>query len=438
VCATTESATLWDQGYGSTLADAGQAVAVDGGGNILVAGYFQGAVDFGGGSLTSAGVKDIFVAKYSPTGAHVWSRGIGSTGNDVAYGIAVDGSGNVLVGGHFQGTVDFGGGSLTGTGGLDIFVAKYSPTGAHVWSRGIGSTGNDVAYGIAVDGSGNVIVTGVFQGSMDFGSVVLTSAGGSDIFLAKYSSTGTLQWAKRIGGVEDDYGYGVAVDGSGNIALTGYYRGAVDFGGGPLSSVGYTDIFVAKYRGTDGGYLWARGFGGTNYDEGRGVAMDAAGNVIVTGHFGDGGFIDFGGGAVSSAGNTDIFVAKYRGTDGGYLWSRHCTGSYYDHAYGISKVDASGNVVITGSFTSAIDFWGAMVFGYGGRDILVTKLNGTDGSLIWARPYGGSVSDVGTAVAVDQSGNIAVTGYFIDAVDFGTGLLVSAGSSDVFLLKLKP
>jgi len=178
---------LWSSRFGSSDYDAGYAIAVDVNGDVLVTGYFQGTVDFGGETLTTAGAEDIFVAKFSGVdGAHLWSERFGGTDNDYGVGIAVDGSANVLVTGYFAGTVNFGGGGLTSAGGYDIFVVKFSGVdGAHLWSKRFGSTDNDGGLGLAADGSGNVLVTGSFQGTVDFDGDVLTSAGLSDIFVLK-------------------------------------------------------------------------------------------------------------------------------------------------------------------------------------------------------------------------------------------------------------
>jgi hypothetical protein len=163
-----------------------------------------------------------------------------------------------------------------------------------------------------VDGGGNVLVTGSFQGAVDFGGGPLTSAGSTDIFVAKHSGTdGTHLWARRFGGASFDGASGVAVDGAGNVLVTGSFQGTVNLGGGPLTSAGSTDIFVAKHSGTDGTHLWARRFGGTSSDGGvPDVAVDGAGNVLVTGSFQ--GTVDFGGGPLTSAGISDIFVLRLR------------------------------------------------------------------------------------------------------------------------------
>ena len=275
---------LWSRNFGGTLDEAAYGVAVDGSGNIAVVGDFKGTVSFGGGPLIANfnGVppqtNDIFVAKLSSSGAHVWSRNFGSWSDDAANGVAFDSSGNVVVVGNFLGNVDFGGVIVQSVSSTpDIFLAKYSAaTGQLAWARGFGSAGVEAGNGVAVDGTGNVIMTGLFRNTVDFGGGPLTTAGSADIVVAKYSPDGVHLWSKAIGGTSNDAGYAVKVDGSGNIILTGYVAGTVDFGGGATASIGSWDTYVAKYSPT-GGYLWAKRFGGTLQDEGLSIAADASG-----------------------------------------------------------------------------------------------------------------------------------------------------------------
>ena len=239
-------------------------MAVDGSGNVVVAGTFgSGTVDFGGGPLTSAGNEDIFVAKYSSTGAHLWSKRFGGADPDHGHGVAFDGNGNVVVVGDFDGHdtgVDFGGGPLgVGVSGQCVFLAKYGPTGTHLWSKGFGAGGSvfggeGSGHGVAVDGSDNVVVTGEFLGTVDFGGGPLTSTPGTPlgspaVFIAKYSPTGAHLWSKGNFALplSVGHGYDVAANGSGNVAVVGDFEGTVDFGGGPLTSAGGQDIFVASY-----------------------------------------------------------------------------------------------------------------------------------------------------------------------------------------------
>src|SRR5262249_13442363 len=159
---------------------------------------------------------------------------------DRGYGVAADSAGNVLLTGYFAGSVNFGGTlPLTSTGPLSAFVAKYSPTGVYSWAQAITSTGANTGYGVAVDSRNNVIVTGSFQGASDFGGTILTSVGSSDSFVVKYLPGGGLaQWAHRYGNTSGDIGYAVTVDNGDNVLATGYFAGTVSFGGAPLTSAG--------------------------------------------------------------------------------------------------------------------------------------------------------------------------------------------------------
>ena len=296
---------LWAKTIGGAGYDAATGVAVDSTGNVVITGRLYVStfgVNFGGGPLYSAGTSDVFVAKYSPAGTHLWSKRFGSTGSDSGTAVAVDSNGNVIITGLFHGTVNFGGTALTSAGANDIFVAKYDSDGNHLWSRRYGTTTDDYSYALAVDGSGNVILTGVFAGTVNFGGGPLTSAGGYDIFVASYDPDGAHRWSQRFGSTSNDYGYGVAADAIGNVAVTGYFAGTVNFGGTALTSIG-NDVFVANYS-LNGNPLWAKRFGGVGTQVGSAVA--SAGAIAVTGFFAN--TVDFGGGTFTSAGGYDIFV----------------------------------------------------------------------------------------------------------------------------------
>jgi hypothetical protein len=301
---------IWSKTVGGSGYDQGNAITADTSGNVFVTGYIGAGgtgVDFGGGPLVSAGLADGFLVKYSSTGAHVWSKRLGGAGNDTGMAVSTDGSGNVIVAGSFEGTVDFGGGALTSSGSRDVFVAKYSPTGQHLWSKKFGSSGDEVGYGVAFDSAGEVLLSGKFQGSVGFGGTALTSAGGDDIFLVKLSGTnGGHVWSKGFGGPSGDIALSVAVDSSRNVAITGYFTGNVNFGGGVLSGSGL-DVFVAKYN-SGGTHLSSRRFGGFDTQIGNSLAMKSTGEVSVTGYFSSN--IDLGTGTLTSAGAYDAFLAS--------------------------------------------------------------------------------------------------------------------------------
>jgi uncharacterized protein (AIM24 family) len=299
---------LWSKSFGDAADQNGACVAVDSAGNVLVTGSFSGSADFGGGALQALGNKDIFLLKLDANGAHLWSSRFGDAMDQHGESVAVDGAGNVLVTGSFSGAVDFGGGTLQGLGNKDIFLLKLDANGAHLWSKSFGDSGLQDGKSIAVDGSGNVLVTGLFTGTIDFGGVPLKSAGGSDLFVAKLDANGNPLWSKSFGDMADQYGAGVAVDSAGNALVTGSFLGVVDFGGGALPAIGDRDIFLLKLD-ANGAHQWSRRFGDAAAQFGQDVAVDGAGNVLVTGSFG--GAVDFGGGNLPSAGSDDGYLAKF-------------------------------------------------------------------------------------------------------------------------------
>ena len=431
---------LWSKRFGgSSLSDSVivNAVAADASGNVVVTGQLEGRADLGGAVLTSSGDKDVFIAKYSSSGTYLWSQRLGATGSDVGNGIGVDTSGNVLVIGQFQGTVDFGGGALISAGGSDIFVAKYSSSGAHLWSKRFGGTGNESGNGIAVDGGGNVVVTGNFGNfgsAVDFGGGPFTSAGGPDIFVAKYSTSGVHAWSRALGGTGQDTGLSVGVDGGGNVVVTGYFQGTVNFGGTQLSSAGGTDTFLMKYSAS-GGAVWSKRFGGTSDDRGTAVAASGTGDVVVTGYFNA--TADFGGGPQVSTGGSDIFLAKYS-SDGTHTWSKVFGTSYGfgDVARGIA-LDASGNIALTGSLLGPVNFGGGALAESGSYDIFAVKFSAS-GAHLWSKRFGVLYDDHGNAIVMDAGGNLIVAGDFFQGVDFGGGALLSPGNVDGFLVKFGP
>lgn len=444
VGSTSSGGTLrWSKHAGSAEDDRGRAIALDASGNVFATGDFRSTIDLGGGPMTAHKLwyqgqmpSDIYIVKYSPSGAHLWSTRIGGHGDDSGLAIAIDGGGNVLVAGFAGPNVDFGGGELPSAGSYDVFVAKYAGTDGHyLWAKRFGSATDEYPWALALDGSGNVFVTGEFTGTVDFGGGALTSAGDRDVFVAKFAgSNGQHVWSRRFGAALTDFGNGIAVDGSGNVFVTGAFKSTVDFGGGPLTSAGERDVFVAKYAGTNGGHLWSKRFGGTSVDEGSGIAVDTAGNVAVTGAFI--GSVDFGGGALTTPNaGSDIFLAEYSSL-GAHRWSRRLGGTNGDMGRSVA-IDGNGNVTLTGLFQSTVDFGGGALASAGSFDIVVGQYRGTDGQHLWSRRFGGTGNDRCQGLA-SSAGSVVMNGYFPGSVNFGDGLRTSAGYNDIFTVSLLP
>ena len=310
----------WSRASAATYGVLSQSVAVDSSSNIFVAGYFSGVMNLGGTDLTSSNnSNDIFLVKYNSAGVHQWSQRFGSTADDVAYGVATDSSGNVIITGFFTGTVNFGGDDLTSySGGYDLYLAKYNSSGTHQWSEKFLNNGGDKGYSLKTIAGDAILFGGVFTGSINLGCGVLTSAGLQDMLIAKFGSDGTCTWSVKFGGTGTDSLYDIAVDSSSNVYATGDFNGAVNFGGGVLTSV-LSDIFVLKVGASDGAYAWATQYGSTSNDHAYGIGVDASNNVLITGDFA--GTVDFGGGNLASAGSSDGVMAVYLGNGGSYLWA---------------------------------------------------------------------------------------------------------------------
>jgi hypothetical protein len=359
---------LWAQKAGGTSDDGGYSIAIDSSGNSYVTGYFHSTASFGNITLTSSGSYDIFVAKLDSNGNWLWAKKAGGTSDDYGYSITIDFSGNSYVTGYFYSTASFGTTTLTSSGDCDIFVAKMDSSGNWLGANQAGGTGEDYGFSIAIDSSGNSYVTGYFQGIAYFGTTTLTSSGGDDIFVATLNNGGNWQWAQKAGGTSPDYGYGIAIDSSGNSYVTGYFYSTASFGTTTLTSSGNYDIFVAKLD-SDGNWLWANQAGGTSWDYGLGIAIDSSGNSYVTGYFQ--GTASFGTTTITSSGNYDIFVAKLD-SDGSWLGANQAGGTGRDDARSIAT-DSSGNCYVTGLFEETASFGNIIFESSGNYDIFVAK-----------------------------------------------------------------
>lgn len=444
---------------GVSIFEEGRAIGLDAMGNVYTAGVFGDSADLDPGAGTfmvySMGSEDMYVQKLDASGNFVWAFSMGSQTPDQMMDIHVSSSGDVYVTGQMTGTVDFAPGAgttyLSTTGSDDIFFAKYSSSGSLVFAKRMGGTAGDGGRSITVDMSGNIYLTGYFRTIADLdpdtSTATFTSAGSSDIFIAKYDSLGNYIWAHSIGGANGDIGQSLALTNAGDVLVTGdFYGTTVDFDPGigttTLSTNGFSDIFVTSFTSA-GVFNWAHNIGGIVNDQGLGIACDVSGNVFVTGYF-QGTSVDFDPGAGSApltAVAEDIFLLKFD-MAGTFGWVKQIGGVNPDMAGDLS-IDVSGNLYLTGSFTSVVDFdpgaGTVSLTGLGGADIFVAQYDST-GALGWARSMGASAFDEGGAIYADAAGNVYTTGYFNGTVDFnsdaGTLNFVSLGGKDAYVQKL--
>jgi hypothetical protein len=426
---------IWSLRSGDANDQRALSVAVDSAGSALVTGYFKGVLNFAGGTLTSTGGADVFLVKLDATGKFVWGQAFGDQADQFGASVAVDAAGKVLLTGRFGGSIDLGGGALVSAGGADVFVAKLSTDGAHLWSKSFGGSGDQWGTSVKADSAGNVVLAGFLSGvgSIDFGGGVIASPNGSNSFAAKFDPLGAHIWSKGFGEQSGALAYDLAVDGAGSAIVTGQFTGTLDLDSGPVTSAGASDIFVAKFD-PNGTSSWGKRFGDQAAQLGLGVATNAAGDVFVTGEFQ--GSIDLGAEQVSSFGGYDIFLLKIDST-GATQWAKRFGLS--DDQIGASiAVDSAGNLLLAGQLFGTADFGGNALTSLGGSDVFLAKLNSAGGH-VWSKRFGdGADLQVGHGIAADATNNILLTGFFNGVVDFGGSPLVSAGGSDLFLAKFSP
>ncbi|NNF57982.1 MAG: T9SS type A sorting domain-containing protein [Rhodothermaceae bacterium] len=455
-------------GLGGTGSDQGSAIAVDAAGNMYLSGLFFGTADFDPGpgvfELTAGGTAT-FVASYDILGALRYAFAIGGASVVVPErGIAVDDAGNVYVTGSFTGLVDFDPGpdeNLLNFGDGRIFVASYDPNGTLLYAFNVGGGLSNLIEGgaaIALDAAeDNLYITGTFNDEDDFDpdgdGPIIESDGNTDAFVASYGATsGAFRFAFRLGGSGTDQGFGIATDAANNCYVTGWFRETADFDPGIeehlLTSEGGEDLFLASYTG-DGDFRYALGvgsLGSASADRGRAVAVDAAGNAFMTGHFGGdiGEMADFDPGLgeeiLTSNGNEDAFLASYD-PNGDLRFAFGFGGPDPTRGYG-TTLDADGNVYLTGLFAGAIDFDpgpGEQIVGTIGDHAFGASYTHTGAyRLAYHFPsIGVDGGETGYGIAVDAAAQPHITGAFGQTVDFdpGSGVaeLTASGPSDIFV-----
>jgi gliding motility-associated-like protein len=381
--------------------------------------------------------------------AQVWTMAntMGSTTILVSNGIVSDPNGDFFVTGHFTGTADFGNGITLSAnpGGNDLFVAKYNAGGSVQWAvKGI-SPGDDKGYEIALDATGDPYVTGYYTGTLQLatgtGTVSSTSAGATDILLAKFNRTnGNCLWLTSAGGSLYDAGTDLTVIGDA-VYITGYFENSATFGALPtVSSYGGKDVFAASYNQFMTLWDWATKGGTTADDDASAICNDGA-DIFVAGHF-TGPSFTFGSTNLPMAGGVDGFVTRIVAPTGTPVWSSYIASNTHDERPTALSSDGQ-DVYVTGTTSgpAILNFKGAPVVTItapgAGTDFWVAKFNGSSGDAAWAEAEGGSGTDVSNGIVSTGPASISVTGSFEGAITLaGNGF--SGPGSEVFIETFNP
>jgi hypothetical protein len=429
----------WGARMSSDGFDRGIGIAADVSGYSYVTGNFSSTATIynADGSpfsptLTSLGINDAFVLKYDISGTCLWAAQIGSTADDNGRAIAVDKDKNVYVTGFYTGTpttIFNADGTttiptLTCAGDPDMFCVKYTTQGVAQWAAHMSGSQLEDGIGIAVDANGNVFITGRYRSSpvtiynsdnSVFGT--LDTSGGFDVFVVKYNNAGFAQWAAHMSGTDADIGNSISVDANGNCYVTGQYSST------PLTiynadgvttttlpfSGGTADAFLVQYN-SSGVVAWATRIANTRVDAGKGVSIDKAGNIYITGTYGDpvSSFSTIVYNADSSvfktltgAGSVDTFIVKYN-TNGFAQWATRMAGVDSEESTSIAS-DVSGNICVTGYYSGNMTIYNEDDTPFGtlipvsGLDIFIVTYD-TNGFALWAAKCVGAATDIGLGV----------------------------------------
>jgi len=441
----------WGTYFGGTGGDWASGVSTDSLGNVYVTGCTSGSngIATSGAYQTSFGGDfDAFLSKFSPAGTLLWATFYGGKGLNYGEGVSTDISGYVYITGF---TVDSNGMATKGAyqtssgGDIDVFLAKFSTTGAICWATYYGGIGPDIAAGISTDDSGNVYITGQTassNGIANSGAYQTSYAGGNaDAFLVKFDSTGARKWSTYFGGTGYDSPIALTTDKNNNVIITGSTTstsGIATSGAYQPTYAGDEEAFLAKFNSA-GNLTWATYFG-EGVNEGDGASSDALGNVYITGFTTYSSNLATVGAYQTSygGGNYDAFLAKFS-SSGDLSWATYYGGSGEDNAIGV-HTDISGNVYIVGGTesSSGIATTGAYQTSCGvGGSAFLAKFSSI-GALSWATYYSGNWESDGIGVALGGNNNVFITG----STGSNSGIATSGayqtsleGSGDAFLAK---
>jgi len=454
----------WAKQIGGVSYERVTDIAIDASGNVFSTGYFNGVVDFdpGVGTFTiDAGPvsRNAFISKLDANGNFIWAKSFAPTSIVRSSAITLDAVGNIYIAGTFQGTVDFDPSIATysvmasSPSDYDGFMSKFDNNGNFIWVKTISGLYDQIeSTDLKIDVFGNIIICGYFNINVDFDPspatyTLSTLASSRDAFILKLDAGGNFIWAKNIGGNGSDEARALTSDASGNIYTIGRYEYTADFDPSissyTINSVGNTDVFVSKLD-VNGNFVWAKSFGGTSFDFGFSISLDATNNVYTGGGYRN--TVDFDPGvgtfSATSTGGLDAYISKLD-VNGNFLWA-NVFGSSGSDATTSLITDFSNNIIATGFFSGLTDFDSSpasYTLAPSAIDVFILQNNST-GNLGWVHQLASNDYVESTAIVVDNSNNIYTSGLFQGTVDFdpNAGILniPSFGVEDGFINKMSP
>ena len=426
----------WAESIGGLGLDVGRAIATDQNGNVFVAGSFTGSAHVADTFLTGYGSSEAFIAKYTSEGEFLWARVISGPEEDIARGLVTDNLGNAFVVGHFTDTVVFSVSdsdtiAAKSEGQQDVFVAKYSSDGTLVWHLTGGGLGNDTGTDIDwYQWSGKLYVSGGFENRAKFGTATVLSNGLTDAFVLKLTVDGDAQWIKKGGGLEHDIAASIAVDQTNeSIFITGDFYDRANFEEEEIEAIGSSDVYLAKFK-PNGEMDWVRTGGGTSVDVATNVATDLNGKVYVSGYYQ--GTTFFQNHSATAISYNDVFLSQFDEI-GNCNWLSSAGSWGLDNSSGLA-VNWDGTSYMTGMFEEELITSADTITG-NGYDIFVIA-HDAYGNVKYSRSAGAGSADVGMAACLGPDQSLYFTGYYFYFSDFDNTTIGAADHGDCFLARL--
>ena len=410
---------------GSGIETDNAGVAVDSSDNIYITGTSSGTNVFGA-SVTSGTTEDIFVVKLNSSGVVQWVYTAGGTGRDRGRKIAIDSSGNIYVVGYYQNTVDFGGGNVTSNGSFDAFILKLNSSGTFQWVKSYGgSAGNDLGRDVVVDSNDNVIMLGTFRGTVNFDS---GDGGGFytsndyDVFLIRLNSSGIWQsvWVTTNNGSAD--GRALAIDSNNVTYLTGSYSGSVTFGANNRTASNSNDLFIHKIDtyDNDNNTQLTYALNVDTTQKAKGIAVDSSGNIYATGTFQN--TVNFGGGNITSSGK-DIYLLKLNSSLA-FQWVKRFAVDNGEAGTALGTavtVDEDGNVYSVGEIGGTFDLGGGTQALGSNEEAYIVK-HDSSGTFQWSKTFGGvgGFNNRVQDIVIDSNDFVITVGQITGNTNFST------------------
>ena len=419
----------WVVTFGSVEHDYPMDVDADDAGNVVVGGYFSAPFTIDGTTVPYDGGRlDAFVAKLSRDGDLVWARTVAGSGAEREVDVAVGADGSVVFATEHDAPLVVDGTTVEHRGSIDFVVVTHEPDGAVRWVRSFGGPDMELQPRVAVDGTGDVLLAAMYEGTVSFDSTELTAVDARDIVVARLAaSDGRVLWARTYGGGADESAYRIETDDAGDVVLVGWYGNTIDFGGGPLSGGA---AFVAKLAGADGAHRWSVSSIGEGNDAACGLAIGRDGSVLVSGWFQD--ELDLGGGRHIAFASTDLWLARLDGATGAHRWSRAFGGSSVDSSCSVGAL-RDGTGLFGGIFSRSIDL-GGEPFTATAQGGFITGRADVDGAHVHSAHLGELVHV--HDIEVDGDDAVLALGTFVDERELFGHTVSSVGGTDAFLARV--